>query len=114
MGKTRKKKDLVEKEFVSFPDIAVDIINALLYQGREIVEAGNLRAGPTEFIYQGGKELRNEYEDLCRYEVKDGRIKMMYLFTISCLAKRGCVCCEPERGGWKNAASKSGLYRRSL
>ena len=34
MEKNEEKKDTVEKEFVSFPDIAADIINVLLYEGK--------------------------------------------------------------------------------
>lgn len=39
MGKPKETKDIVEKEFLSFPDIAADVINALLYQGRKETEA---------------------------------------------------------------------------
>lgn len=39
MGKTREKKDTVEKDFVAFPDIAADVINVLLYQGEMVTKA---------------------------------------------------------------------------
>ena len=55
MGKPKETKDIMEKEFLSFPDIAADVINALLYQGRKETEAKSLLAGPTESIYQGSK-----------------------------------------------------------
>lgn len=51
MGKNEEKKDTVEKEFVSFPDIAADVINVLLYEGKKIADAKKLLAGPTETIY---------------------------------------------------------------
>ena len=35
MERKREKKDTVEKEFVSYPDIAADVVNALLYQGEK-------------------------------------------------------------------------------
>ena len=57
------------------------MINVLLYKGKSVVDVVNLQAGPTEFIYQGGEKLRNEYEDLCKYELADGRIKLMYLIA---------------------------------
>ncbi len=79
MGKHKEKKDTVEKEFVSFPDIAADVINALLYEGEEIADAGKLLAGPTETIYQGAEKLRSQYEDLCKYELADGKVNVMYL-----------------------------------
>ena len=55
MKSTEEKKDTVEKEFIAFPDIAADVINVLLYQGKEVVKSENLLAGPTETIYQDGK-----------------------------------------------------------
>ena len=81
MGKPREIKDLVEKDFLSYPDIAADVINALLYQGRRVTTAGSLLAGPTESIYQGKKRLRNQYEDVCKYEMVNGKINLMYLIA---------------------------------
>ncbi|MBD5547975.1 MAG: hypothetical protein HDQ97_11335 [Lachnospiraceae bacterium] len=81
MKRTEEKKDTVEKEFIAFPDIAADVINVLLYQGKEVVKAENLLAGPTETIYQGWKKQRSQYEDLCKYELADGRVNIMYLIA---------------------------------
>ncbi len=81
MKGTKEKKDIVEKEFVSFPDITADVINVLLYRGKEIVKAQNLWGGPTETVYQGWEKLRTQYEDLCKYELADGKIKLMYLIA---------------------------------
>ena len=61
MGKPKETKDIVEKEFLSFPDIAADVINALLYQGR--------------------RKLRNQYEDVCKFEIANGKIRLMYLIA---------------------------------
>ena len=81
MKRTEEKKDTVEKEFIAFPDIAADVINVLLYQGKEVVKAENLLAGPTETIYQGWKKQRSQYEDLCKYELADGHVNIMYLIA---------------------------------
>ena len=81
MNQTEEKKDTVEKEFVSFPDVAADVINALLYEGKEIVQTNHLWPGATESIYQGLKKLRSQYEDLCKYEISRGKIKLMYLIA---------------------------------
>lgn len=81
MGKAKEKKDAVEKEFVSFPDIAADVINVLLYEGKRVADAKKLIAGPTETIYQGREKLRSQYEDLCKYELVDGEINIMYLIA---------------------------------
>ena len=55
MGKPNEVKDIVEKDFLSFPDIAADVINTLLYQGRSVTRADSLLTGPTETIYEGRK-----------------------------------------------------------
>lgn len=81
MRKAEEIKDIVEKEFIAFPDIAADVINVLLYQGERLTGKETLLAGPTETIYQGKKRLRNQYEDLCKYEMEDGVIKIMYLIS---------------------------------
>lgn len=74
-------QDIVEKEFIAFPDVTVDVLNALLYQGKEVTHVDELLAGPTESIYQGKKTLRTQYEDLCKYEISGSRIKLMYLIA---------------------------------
>lgn len=81
MSVPKEKKDTVEKEFEAFPDVAADLINALLYQGSEVTGGDRLLAGPTETVYQGRKRLRSQYEDLCRYELRDGSISVMYLIA---------------------------------
>lgn len=81
MKGTKEKSDIVEKEFMAFPDIAADTINALLYQGHVLVNAENLWPGPTETIYQGRERLKDQYEDLSKYELIDGQIRVMYLIA---------------------------------
>ena len=66
MSETNEKKDIVEKEFVTFPDVAADVINVLLYQGERMADNDSLMAGHTESVYQGKKKLRNQYEDICK------------------------------------------------
>ncbi len=81
MQKAKEIKDIVEKEFLAFPDVAADVINALLYQGNKITNAKKLLSGPTESIYQGEARLRNQYEDLCKYEMSGEKIILMYLIA---------------------------------
>lgn len=81
MNKMKEKMDTVEKEFVSFPDIAADVINVLLYEGKKVTQVNNLCSGPTETVYQGWEMLRSQYEDLCKYELSGGKIRLMYLIV---------------------------------
>ena len=76
-----EKKDTVEKEFVAFPDVAADTINALLYQGKIRTGPQRLWPGPTETVYQGNEKLRTQYEDLCKFEIINGQIRIMYLIA---------------------------------
>lgn len=81
MGKNEERKDTVEKEFIAFPDVAADLINVLLYKGKRVTESKKLLSGSTETIYQGWKKLRSQYEDLCKFELADGKIHVMYLIA---------------------------------
>jgi len=79
--KMKETNDLVTKNFESFPDVAADIINVLMYQGKRLVREEHLVPAPTESIYQGREGLRNQYEDLGKYELNDGKINALYLFA---------------------------------
>lgn len=81
MGKNEERKDTVEKEFIAFPDVAADLINVLLYKGKRVTESKKLLSGSTETIYQGWKKLRSQYEDLCKFELADGKIHVMYMIA---------------------------------
>ncbi len=73
--------DIATKNFESFPDIAADIINTLLYNGKQVVQEVQLLPAPTESIYQGGHSLRNQLQDLCKYTTVDGQIHTLYMFA---------------------------------
>ena len=79
----RMRGKMAEQDFVAFPDVAADTLNALLYDGEPIVSAAELLSAPTETLYYGdsGKRLRNQYEDLAKYEMREGQIRAMYLFA---------------------------------
>ncbi len=82
MGVSKEKKDIVEKEFLSYPDIAADTIGALLYCGKAAIDAGKLWPGPTETIYQGKDSFRSQFEDVCKYEMGEGQqVRLMYLIA---------------------------------
>lgn len=70
MKDNREKNDLVTKNFETFPDVAADIINALLHSGNNVVIKENLMPAPTESIYTTGENrLRNQLQDVVKYEM---------------------------------------------
>ena len=73
--------DLAAKNFETYPDVAADIINVLIYEGEQRTNKDSLLASPTETVYQGRENLRNQLEDVARYEMHDGRVMMLYLFA---------------------------------
>lgn len=83
MGKMNpESKDVTQKNLEGFPDVAADILNAFIYKGRQVVKAETLFAAPTETEYAvPGKALRNQMEDISKYEVQDGRIRAQYLLA---------------------------------
>ena len=44
--------DLVTKNFEAYPDVAADILNVLLYEGKNEIKEEKLLASPTETLYQ--------------------------------------------------------------
>ena len=74
--------DVAEKEFESYPDVFADIVNALIYDGEQVVDVANLKAAPTETIYEDvSNKLRIQREDLGKYEEENGEIKILYLLA---------------------------------
>lgn len=73
------QKDLTQKNLESFPDVFADIINALLYEGRPILNPEKLQPAPTETIYPSKDgNLRNQFHDVSKYEMQGEIIKLQY------------------------------------
>lgn len=73
------QKDLTEKNLESFPDVFADVINVLLYKGKLILSASDLQPAPTETLYSGvSGNLRNQFQDVSKYEMSDSLIKIQY------------------------------------
>lgn len=78
----KESKDVTQKNLESFPDVAADILNAFIYEGRNVVKKEMLYPAPTETEYASpGAVLRNQLEDVSKYEMREGRIKVQYLFS---------------------------------
>ena len=73
------QKDLTQKNLEQYPDVFADIINALLYKGRQIILPASLQPAPTETFYPGADtDLHNQFQDVSQYVMKNGRIKIQY------------------------------------
>lgn len=73
------QKDLAAKQFERSPEVFADIINALVFEGEQVILPKDLQPAPTESLYPAvNGVLRNQYNDVSQYEMKNGRIVMQY------------------------------------
>ncbi len=78
----RESKDVTQKNLEGFPDVAADILNVFIHGGRQVVEAKRLYPAPTETEYAApGSALRNQLEDISKYEMSEGKIRVQYLLA---------------------------------
>lgn len=71
--------DLAQKSLESYPDVFADIVNALMYEGREVLRADTLMPAPTESIYLREGKLKNQFQDVGMYVVKYGKKTARYM-----------------------------------
>lgn len=102
-GSQMGQKDLTQKNLEYYPDVFADIVNALLYEGKAVLAGADLQPAPTETLYAGQKEtLRNQFHDVSKYEMKNGRIKVQYtLENESCCNKKMIL----RKAGYEGAFS---------
>ena len=73
------QKDLTQKNLEYYPDVFADILNALLYEGKQVVQPTELQPAPTETIYPSKNgNLRNQFHDVSKYEMREGIIRLQY------------------------------------
>lgn len=73
------QKDLAAKQFECSPEVFADIINTFIYEGKQVVSSKDLQPAPTESLYAAADgELHNQYNDVSKYEMKNGRIAIQY------------------------------------
>lgn len=78
----RESKDVTQKNLEGFPDVAADILNVFIHGGRQVVRAELLHPAPTETEYAApGSALRNQLEDVSKYEMREGKIRVQYLLA---------------------------------
>lgn len=101
------QKDLTEKNLEYYPDVFADLINTLLYRGSPILTASKLQPAPTETLYPGSSDsLRNQFQDVSKYEMNDSLIKMQYTIENETKAKRKIIL---RKMGYEDA-----LYRNQV
>lgn len=99
------QKDLTGKNFMLYPDIYADTLNALAYAGKGLVCPENLLPAPTESIYPtiSGK-LTNQFSDVSMFEMQNGVIHIQYIFENEVYPKPGTIL---RKAGYEGV-----LYRR--
>ena len=61
------QKDLAAKQFEYSAEVFADTINALIFEGEQVVLAKDLQPAPTESLYQAvNGALRNQYNDVSK------------------------------------------------
>ena len=83
------QKDLSEKNLEFYPDVFADTVNALLYEGKTIVLPDTLRAAPTETLYYSqNNKLRNQFQDVSKYQMQGESIHLQYTLENETSANR--------------------------
>lgn len=101
------QKDLTEKNLEYYPDVFADTINALLYQGKQIVSAMDLQSTPTETLYpDSNNKLHNQFHDVSKYFIQDGQITMQYTLENETRSRRKTVL---RKAGYQGA-----VYREQV
>lgn len=106
------QKDLSEKNLEAYPDVFADTVNALLYQGEQIVCAENLQSAPTETFYKSnGGRLRNQFHDVSKYEMHHNKIKMQYTLENETSIKRKIIL---RKAGYEGAIYREQYDRKGV
>lgn len=88
----KESKDVTQKNLEGFPDVTADILNVFIHGGKQVVQAGNLYPAPTETEYTPpGSVLRNQLEDISKYEIREGKIQVQYLLANQSVSDGGMI-----------------------
>ena len=105
-----KKQDKAEKMFVACADVFVELVNVLVYEGKEILTEEAMLPGPTESIYEGNDgEAHNQFRDYSMYEMTGGKVHALYnLENQSSVDSRMPLRCAGYDGAAYRSQYKSG------
>lgn len=74
------KKDLTQKNLELCLDVFADLINVLIYDGKQVVKQEYLHPAPTESVYYAeGVQLKDQLQDVGMDELQDGKIQIRYM-----------------------------------
>ena len=99
------QKDLTGKNFILYPDVYADTLNALAYAGREVVHAEDLLPAPTESFYHVDQgKLTDQFSDAAMHEMRNGMVRVLYIVENEIQSKPKTIL---RKVGYEGA-----LYRR--
>lgn len=67
-----QEKDLIEKHLENYEDVFKDIINVLLFQGREVLRGEMVEQSVTQSVYFMEGHIRGQDRDIAKYWLSDG------------------------------------------
>lgn len=107
------QKDLTEKNLESYPDVFADVLNAVLYRGRRVVDENMLQPAPTETLYHGKTGImRNQFHDISKYVMRNGAVRIQYTLENETRAKRRMVLRKAGYTGavYREQMDKTGVF----
>ena len=73
------EKDHTQKMLIGCRDVFAELINVLVYSGKNVVNEADLLAGPTESLYiEADKQTHQQLRDCSMYELHNGEIHALY------------------------------------
>ncbi len=64
------EKDITEKLLEDYPDVFADIVNVLIYKGRDVVKADDLEVTSTLSQYKAANKFHDQDRDVAKYWTK--------------------------------------------
>ena len=67
MAEKNHEKDMTEKTLESYGDVFADLMNVLIFGGREVVSEGDLEQATLRSVYKANRRLREQERDAAKY-----------------------------------------------
>ncbi|MCC8101022.1 MAG: transposase, partial [Clostridiales bacterium] len=71
-------KDITEKLLEDYPDVFADIVNVLIYKGKNVVKADDLEIAGTLNQYKAANTIHGQERDVAKYWTK-GQVRICFL-----------------------------------